>query len=191
MSEILSSPMTSNYPADSFASRHSSATIISMHDIRRVYDTGEVRIEALSNISLEIPRGQFIAIMGASGSGKSTLLNLLGCLDHPTSGTYKLDGVDVSTFSPAQRADIRNQKIGFIFQSFNLLPRTSVWENVEAPMLYSGVPKHERTLRIQHALGVVGISEKAKVKPKSTLWWTTAESSYCQSSRQSSRDPLG
>ncbi len=165
MSEILSSPMTSKYPADSFASRHSSATIISMHDIRRVYDTGEVRIEALSNISLEIPRGQFIAIMGASGSGKSTLLNLLGCLDHPTSGTYKLDGVDVSTFSPAQRADIRNQKIGFIFQSFNLLPRTSVWENVEAPMLYSGVPKHERTLRIQHALGVVGISEKAKANP--------------------------
>ena len=165
MSEALSSPTTSNHPTASIPPQHSNTAIISMHDIRRVYDTGEVRIEALRNISLEIPRGQFIAIMGTSGSGKSTLLNILGCLDHPTSGTYKLDGVDVSTFSPSQRADIRNQKIGFIFQSFNLLPRTSVWENVEAPMLYSGVPKQERSLRIQHALGVVGISEKAKANP--------------------------
>jgi putative ABC transport system ATP-binding protein len=103
--------------------------------------------------------------MGPSGSGKSTMLNILGCLDRPTSGVYRLDGVDVSTFSPSQRADIRNQKIGFIFQSFNLLPRTSVWENVEAPMLYSGVPKAERARRIEAALNVVGIPEKAKALP--------------------------
>ncbi len=124
-----------------------------------------MRVEALKGISLDIPRGQFVAIMGTSGSGKSTMLNILGCLDRPTSGTYHLDGIDVSTFSPAQRADIRNQKIGFIFQSFNLLPRTSVWENIEAPMLYSGVPKAERARRIEAAMKVVGIPEKAKALP--------------------------
>jgi putative ABC transport system ATP-binding protein len=165
MPETLSSPMPSNHHSATIPTMRLNTAIISMDQIQRIYDTGEVRIEALKNFSLEIPRGQFVAIMGMSGSGKSTLLNILGCLDHPTRGTYKLDGVDVSTFSPAQRADIRNQKIGFIFQSFNLLPRTTVWENVEAPMLYSGVPKHERSLRIQHALGVVGISEKAKANP--------------------------
>jgi putative ABC transport system ATP-binding protein len=165
MSETLSSPTAESHSTASRPPQHSKMAIISMRDIWRVYDTGEVRIEALRNFTLEIPRGQFIAIMGTSGSGKSTLLNILGCLDRPTNGTYKLDGVDVSTFSPSQRADIRNQKIGFIFQSFNLLPRTSVWENVEAPMLYSGVPKQERVHRIEHALGVVGISEKAKANP--------------------------
>jgi putative ABC transport system ATP-binding protein len=139
--------------------------VIKLADIRRVYDTGEVRVEALKGVSLEIPRGQFVAIMGTSGSGKSTMLNTLGCLDRPTSGTYLLDGVDVSTFSPSERADIRNKKIGFIFQSFNLLPRTSVWENVEAPMLYANVSKAERGRRIEAALKVVGIPEKAKSLP--------------------------
>jgi putative ABC transport system ATP-binding protein len=103
--------------------------------------------------------------MGASGSGKSTMLNILGCLDRPTRGVYLLDGIDVSTFSASSRADIRNQKIGFIFQSFNLLSRTSVWENVEAPMLYAGIPKAERVRRIEEALKVVGIPEKAKALP--------------------------
>jgi putative ABC transport system ATP-binding protein len=140
-------------------------TVISLRDISRIYDLGEVRVEALKGVSLDITRGQFVAIMGTSGSGKSTMLNILGCLDRPTSGTYHLDGIDVSTFSPAQRADIRNQKIGFIFQSFNLLPRTSVWENIEAPMLYSGVPKAERARRIEGAMKVVGIPEKAKALP--------------------------
>jgi putative ABC transport system ATP-binding protein len=139
--------------------------LIRLRNIRRVYDTGGVRVEALKEVSLEIPRGQFVAIMGTSGSGKSTMLNTLGCLDRPTSGTYLLDGVDVSTFSPSERADIRNQKIGFIFQSFNLLPRTSVWENVEAPMLYANVSKAERTRRIETVLKVVGIPEKAKSLP--------------------------
>tara|TARA_B100000949_G_C13968716_1_gene320146 strand:- start:26 stop:595 length:570 start_codon:yes stop_codon:yes gene_type:complete len=103
--------------------------------------------------------------MGASGSGKSTLLNLLGCLDRPTQGVYQLEGTDVSTFSPARRADIRKKKVGFVFQNFNLLSRTSVWENVELPMLYLGIPKTERTRRVNAALDVVGIPEKAKASP--------------------------
>ena len=126
---------------------------------------GEVSVEALRGVSLEIQPEEFLAIRGASGSGKSTMLNILGCLDRPTRGVYLLDGVDVSTFSAARRADIRNQKIGFIFQSFNLLARTSVWENVETPMLYSGVSKPERARRIEEALRVVGIPEKARALP--------------------------
>ena len=141
------------------------AAVIALQDVWKIYDTGEIRVEALRGVSLEIARGEFVAIMGASGSGKSTMLNILGCLDHPTRGVYRLDGIDVSTFSPAQRADIRNQNIGFIFQTFNLLSRTSVWENVEAPMLYSGTSKAERTRRIEQALSVVGLSEKAKALP--------------------------
>ncbi len=140
-------------------------TVISLQDVFKVYDTGEVRVEALKGVNLTILSGQFVAVMGASGSGKSTLLNILGCLDRPSQGIYLLDGIDVSTFTASQRADIRNQKIGFVFQSFNLLPRTSVWENVEAPMLYSGVPKSERARRIESALGVVGILEKSKAMP--------------------------
>jgi putative ABC transport system ATP-binding protein len=139
--------------------------VISLREVQKVYDLGEVRVEALKGVSLEIGRGEFVAIMGASGSGKSTMLNILGCLDRPSRGVYLLDGIDVSTFSASQRADIRNQKIGFIFQSFNLLPRTSVWENVEAPMLYAGISKAERAKRIEEALRVVGISEKAKALP--------------------------
>ncbi|HLU99723.1 MAG TPA: ABC transporter ATP-binding protein [Acidobacteriota bacterium] len=126
---------------------------------------GEVSVEALKGVSLEVPKGQFVAIMGASGSGKSTMLNLLGCLDHPTRGSYLLDGIDVSTFSAAERADIRNQKVGFIFQSFNLLRRTTVWENVEAPMLYAGVRRAERARRIEEMLEIVGIPDKAKAYP--------------------------
>lgn len=141
------------------------AAVIALQDVWKIYDTGEIRVEALRGVSLEIARGEFVAIMGASGSGKSTMLNILGCLDHPTRGVYRLDGVDVSTFSPSQRADIRNQKIGIIFQTFNLLSRTSVWENVEAPMLYSGMSKTERIRRIEEALQVVGIPEKAKALP--------------------------
>ena len=141
------------------------AAVIALQDVWKIYDTGEIRVEAMRGVSLEIARGEFVAIMGASGSGKSTMLNILGCLDHPTRGVYRLDGIDVSTFSPSQRADIRNQNIGFIFQTFNLLSRTSVWENVEAPMLYSGTSKAERTRRIEQALSVVGLSEKAKALP--------------------------
>ena len=140
-------------------------SLLSLENIWKIYDLGEVQVEALRGVSLEVVPGEFVAVMGASGSGKSTLLNLLGCLDRPTRGRYRLDGIDVSTFSASQRADIRNQKIGFIFQSFNLLPRTSIWENVEAPMLYAGVARQERARRIEEALEVVGIPEKAQVMP--------------------------
>ncbi len=139
--------------------------VIALSDIWKIYRMGEIQVEALRGVTLGITEGEFVAIMGASGSGKSSLLNILGCLDRPTRGTYRLDNVDVSTFSKAQRADIRNQKIGFIFQSFNLLPRTSVWENVEAPMLYAGVTKGERAKRIEEVLSIVGIEEKAKALP--------------------------
>ena len=142
-----------------------SAMIISLERVWKIYDTGEVRVEALRDASMKVPAGDFVAIMGASGSGKSTLLNILGCLDRPTRGVYLLDGTDVSTYSAAQRADIRNQKIGFIFQNFNLLARTSIWENVETPMLYSGVAKSERARRVEEALEIVGIPEKARAFP--------------------------
>ena len=140
-------------------------SLLSLEDVWKIYDLGEVQVEALRGVSVEVVPGEFVAVMGASGSGKSTLLNLLGCLDRPTRGRYRLDGIDVSTFSASQRADIRNQKIGFIFQSFNLLPRTSIWENVEAPMLYAGVSRQERARRVEEALEVVGIPEKAQVMP--------------------------
>ena len=165
MPEITSSEHQQAVGANMAATDAPPRDLISLDDVWKIYDTGEIRVEAMRGISLEIPRGQLVAIMGASGSGKSTMLNILGCLDRPTRGVYLLDGIDVSTFSASQRADIRNQKIGFMFQSFNLLPRTSVWENVEAPMLYSGVPRTERAKRIEEALEVVGIPEKAKVLP--------------------------
>ena len=139
--------------------------VISLQNVKKDYSLGVETVHALRGITLDVLPGQFVAIMGASGSGKSTLLNLMGCLDRPSEGTYLLDGIDASHLSAAERADIRNQKIGFIFQSFNLLPRTSVWENVEAPMLYAGLPKDVRAERVRHALKTVGISEKAKALP--------------------------
>ena len=147
------------------ASPPSGDSLLSLENVWKIYDLGEIQVEALRGVSVEVVPGEFVAVMGASGSGKSTLLNLLGCLDRPTRGRYRLDGIDVSTFSASQRADIRNQKIGFIFQSFNLLPRTSIWENVEAPMLYAGVSRQERARRVEEALEVVGIPEKAQVMP--------------------------
>ncbi len=140
-------------------------SVIHLEEIWKVYRTGDVTLAALHGISLEIRKGEFVAVMGASGSGKSTLLNILGCLDHPTKGTYRLAGIDVSTYSAAERADVRNRQIGFIFQNFNLLPRTSVWENVEAPMLYARVRKPERARRIEEALQTVGIPDKAASLP--------------------------
>ncbi len=140
-------------------------SLVSLQKITKNYSLGEQTVEALRGVSLEVPRSQFVVIMGASGSGKSTLLNLVGCLDRPTAGTYLLDGLDVSNLSSPQRADIRNLKVGFVFQNFNLLPRTTVWENVEAPMLYAGVPKDEREHRTRDTLEIVGIPEKARALP--------------------------
>lgn len=141
--------------------------VIQLHDVHKVYHTGEVEVHAVRGVTLEVSQGEFVAIMGASGSGKSTLMNLIGCLDRPTKGRYLLDGVDVSTLDREALADIRNRKIGFVFQGFNLLPRTSALENVELPLLYSHehIPKHERHARAMHALETVGIADRAKAHP--------------------------
>ncbi len=141
--------------------------VIKLDDIRKTYHTGEVEVFAVRGVSLEIHRGEFVAIMGASGSGKSTLMNILGCLDRPTGGRYSLDGIDVSQLSADELADIRNQKIGFIFQGFNLLSRTSALENVELPMLYARqhMRSHELREKALHALGVVSLSDRADHHP--------------------------
>jgi len=126
--------------------------VIELHDIHKVYDSGAVRVHALRGVSAEVRRGEFVAIMGTSGSGKSTLMNILGCLDRPTSGRYLLDGMDVSTLSKDERADIRSHKVGFVFQGFNLLRRTSALENVELPLIYAGVEAAERARRSRLSL---------------------------------------
>lgn len=131
--------------------------LIDVRDITKIYPLGDLPLTALSNVSLTVEKGEFIAIMGPSGSGKSTLMNILGCLDKPTNGNYLLDGFDVSTLDRDRLAEIRNNKIGFVFQGFNLLRRTTALENVELPMLYSGIPAKERKERAAAALKTVGL----------------------------------
>jgi putative ABC transport system ATP-binding protein len=139
--------------------------IIHMLDIRKVYDTGKVKVEALKGIDLTIGRGEFVAIMGPSGSGKSTLMNLLGCLDTPTSGTYDLAGENVAGVTRDMLADIRNRRVGFVFQNFNLLPHISAQENVEMPLLFGGVPVKERHRRAIEVLTRVGLGDRTEHKP--------------------------
>jgi putative ABC transport system ATP-binding protein len=138
--------------------------VIEIRDLVRVYTLGEVEVRALDGVSLSIAEGEFVAIMGPSGSGKSTLMHLLGCLDRPTSGTYSLDGVDVSRLDGNGRAEIRNAKIGFVFQSFNLLPRTTALENVELPLLYGddGLGAGERVKRARVAIRRVGLEGRER-----------------------------
>jgi putative ABC transport system ATP-binding protein len=131
--------------------------LIQVRDLVKVYCLGEVCVNALDGVSLDIDHGDFVAVMGASGSGKSTLMNILGCLDKPTKGSYLLDGIDVSQLDRDQLAEIRNRKIGFVFQGFNLLSRTSALENVEVPMLYGGVSSSHRKERAFRALKSVGL----------------------------------
>jgi putative ABC transport system ATP-binding protein len=139
--------------------------VIELLKIEKVYDTGAVRVHALRGVSLVVEPGEFVAIMGASGSGKSTLMNIVGCLDRPTSGSYLLDGLDVSRLSKDDRADIRNSRIGFVFQGFNLLRRTSALENVELPLIYADVPAVERHARSRQALATVGLAHREDNHP--------------------------
>jgi len=141
--------------------------VIKLSEIHKVYHSGDVDVHAVRGVSLDIMPGEFVAIMGSSGSGKSTLMNLIGALDRPTGGFYLLDGIDVSTLDRDRLADIRNEKIGFVFQGFNLLSRTTALENVEMPMLYNRlrVAGHEQKKRALHCLEMVGLAQRADHKP--------------------------
>ena len=135
------------------------AVVIDIKDLVKDYKLGEVPVHVLKGISFEIQRGDFVSIMGPSGSGKSTLMNILGCLDRPTSGSYELDGISVANLSRDELADVRNKKIGFVFQQFNLLARTSAAENVELPLMYTDTPaadRHERAMKALLAVGLAG-----------------------------------
>ncbi len=139
--------------------------MIRLEDVRKVYDAGENEVHALRGIDLIVAAGDYLAIMGPSGSGKSTLMHIIGCLDVPTSGQYFLAGELVSAMSPRQLARVRNERIGFVFQSFNLLPRASVLRNVELPMTYAGMSRAERRVRAEEALERVSLSDRAKHLP--------------------------
>ena len=142
------------------------AAVISVRDLVKTYDVGEVKVHALRGVTLEIERGEFVAATGPSGSGKSTLMHILGCLDHPTSGQYLLDGRDVAKLSRNELADVRNKKIGFVFQGFNLLSRTSALDNVELPLLYGGGMKTaERHKRALEVLNLVGLGNRTDHHP--------------------------
>jgi putative ABC transport system ATP-binding protein len=139
------------------------SAVVKLEVIHKIYDSGEVKVHAVRGVSIEIQKGEFVALMGASGSGKSTLMNLLGCLDRPTQGRYLLDGTDVSHLDRNALADIRNQKLGFVFQGYNLLARTTALENVELPMLYGQqrISRQEMHERARHCLEIVGLANRA------------------------------
>ncbi|MFZ5651665.1 MAG: ABC transporter ATP-binding protein [Bacillota bacterium] len=139
--------------------------MIKLSGLTKIYDQGVHPVTALKDVTLNIRPGEFVAVMGPSGSGKSTLMNLLGCLDTPTSGTYVLDGVDVTRMGDMELAAVRNRKIGFVFQTFNLLPRMTALRNVELPMLYAGVPGEERRKRAFEALEMVGLADRVGHRP--------------------------
>ncbi|UNO50739.1 ABC transporter ATP-binding protein [Alicyclobacillus acidoterrestris] len=139
--------------------------MIEIRDLVREYVIGDQTIRALDGVNLTVERGEFVAIMGPSGSGKSTAMNMIGCLDLPTSGQYVIDGFHVASLSEDQLADVRNRKIGFVFQNFNLLPKTTALENVELPMMYAGVPARERRQRAMEALERVGLANRMHNRP--------------------------
>jgi putative ABC transport system ATP-binding protein len=138
---------------------------LSLQDVVKTYEVGAEKVHALRGVSLDIDRNEYVAVMGPSGSGKSTLMNVIGCLDVPTSGTYSLEGQMVADMSEYQLADIRNRRIGFVFQTFNLIPRANIFHNVELPLIYAGVAKAERRGRVEKAIARVGLADRVKHKP--------------------------
>lgn len=140
-------------------------SLVKLSAVNKIYQSGEVFFQALKNINLEIKKGEFLAVIGSSGSGKSTLMNIIGLLDHPSSGSYNLDGHDASHLGQDSLAEIRNKKIGFVFQSFNLLPRTKALEQVALPLIYGGVAKTERMAMAKKALEEVGLGDKLESRP--------------------------
>ena len=139
--------------------------IITVDNINKTYKNGSLELQVLKNISFKVDKGEFLAIMGSSGSGKSTMMNILGCLDNQYEGKYILDGIDISKSTENELSEIRNKKIGFIFQSFNLLPRLTALENVELPLIYSSVPKEERHKRANELLEMVGLKDRTHHRP--------------------------
>jgi putative ABC transport system ATP-binding protein len=135
--------------------------VIELSEVSKVYESGELAVQALRSVSLVVREGEFVAIMGPSGSGKTTLLAILGCLDRPTSGSYKLVGEEMSTLDETRRAHVRGERIGFVFQAYNLLPRTTAYRNVELPLVYAGVPAKERRSRVLAGLAEVGLADRA------------------------------
>jgi putative ABC transport system ATP-binding protein len=141
------------------------ANIIDVADVTKVHRTGDITVEALRGVSFVVDAGEFVAIMGPSGSGKTTLLGILGCLDRPTTGSYRLVGKEVSNLSETRRAHVRGERIGFVFQAYNLIPRSTAFKNVELPLVYAGVRAQERRSRALEALAAVGLSERAQHLP--------------------------
>ena len=160
LTDTMHEPAAIRQPAD-----RNGQAVIHLESVHKTYYLGEVQVHALRGISLEIHEGEMVAVMGASGSGKSTLMNIVGCLDRPTKGSYQLAGVDVSNMTKVELARIRNSRIGFVFQQFNLLSRTSALENVELPTIYAGLPPEERHQRARRALEQVGLGDRAHHHP--------------------------
>jgi putative ABC transport system ATP-binding protein len=156
---------TTSQPVANRVTSSARGSVIQVEDVHKYYDLGETRVHALRGVTVQIERGEFVAIMGSSGSGKSTFMNILGCLDKPSGGRYVLEGLAVSDFSKKELAAIRNRKIGFVFQGFNLLSRTTALENVELPTLYAQISKHEGRKRAVDALQLVGLGDRMEHFP--------------------------
>lgn len=163
--EMATSIRTDEHTSEARNGKTPPMPVIDVQDITKIYKMGDIEVPALRGVTLQIFPGELVAIMGPSGSGKSTLMNILGCLDQPTSGSYRLDGVDVEKLTDNQLAEIRNRKIGFVFQSFNLLRRTSAIDNVEQPLIYAGVGSKERRRRAKAALESVGLGSRLDHHP--------------------------
>jgi putative ABC transport system ATP-binding protein len=139
--------------------------VIALKDVAKIYPMADEEVKALGGVNVTVQAGEYVAVVGPSGSGKSTMMNVIGCLDRPSRGTYELSGIDVSKMSENELADTRNQRIGFVFQTFNLLPRLSTYENVELPLIYAGLSGKERKERVERRLGEVGLLERKKHRP--------------------------